>query len=60
KGFDPSNPSPAGIGLKSMQERAERLGGQFSIITQPGQGTQICLTLGNVPAEQGGPVSLPI
>ncbi|HPH95898.1 MAG TPA: histidine kinase N-terminal 7TM domain-containing protein [Anaerolineaceae bacterium] len=30
-----------GIGLISMRERAERLGGKVDIVTQPGQGTQI-------------------
>lgn len=59
KGFDPLHLSPAGIGLKSMQERAEKLGGQISINAQPGLGTQICLTIGSVPAEENGPASLP-
>jgi two-component system CheB/CheR fusion protein len=42
KGFDPETASHAqGFGLISMQERAQLIGGRFSLETQPGQGTRI-------------------
>lgn len=34
-----------GIGLQSMRERAEELGGQFSVAVAAGGGTRICATL---------------
>ena len=43
-GFDPTL-TTAGVGLKSMQERAEAIGGQLQIVTVPGQGCQITAKL---------------
>ena len=43
-GFDPEIVS-LGIGLDSMKERAERLGGVFNIISSSGKGTSIKVTL---------------
>ena len=43
-GFDPtvsSHPVPRTFGLASMRERAESLGGQLTIESQPGRGTRI-------------------
>jgi signal transduction histidine kinase len=41
-GFDPGRSSTAGgLGLRSMQERAEKLGGQLKIESQPGAGTVV-------------------
>jgi PAS domain S-box-containing protein len=39
-GFDPDTPS-GGLGLRSMQERAEKIGARLTIGSQPGQGTLI-------------------
>jgi two-component sensor histidine kinase len=40
QGFDPQAPRPERhLGLWSMRERAEQLGGRFEIISAPGQGT---------------------
>jgi signal transduction histidine kinase len=36
---------PGGVGLSSMRERAEELGGQFTICGQPGSGTTVRLEL---------------
>ncbi len=47
QGFDPQHAN-AGIGLGSMRERAELLGGQLEIRSQPDAGTQVRLVL---PAE---------
>lgn len=44
QGFDPEKVS-AGIGLNSMKERAERLGGVFNITSRSGEGTTIQVTL---------------
>jgi two-component system, NarL family, sensor kinase len=42
KGFDPAHKkSQVGLGLDSMQERAYLIGGDFSVNSQPGQGTVI-------------------
>ena len=42
-GFDPDLPRSGTIGLTSMRERAQRLGGELTIESQPGAGTQLCL-----------------
>ncbi|MCL4302209.1 MAG: GAF domain-containing protein [Anaerolineae bacterium] len=39
-----------GIGLTSMRERAERLGGSLTIISKPGEGTRV---IAQVPARRG-------
>jgi signal transduction histidine kinase len=41
-GFDPSGSFPGHLGLQSMRERTERLGGRFQIDSAPGKGTRIC------------------
>jgi len=44
KGFDPAC-NTTGFGLQGMHERAVALGGQFALISQPGAGCQIFVTL---------------
>ena len=45
-GFDPHvNSLSRGFGLISMQERADRIGGDLTILTKPGAGTKIHLLL---------------
>jgi signal transduction histidine kinase len=44
-GFDPTQDYPGHVGLKSMPERVERLGGRFSIESQPNAGTTIQVTI---------------
>jgi signal transduction histidine kinase len=41
RGFDPTGAFPGHLGLHSMRERAERLGGSLIIESSPGQGTRI-------------------
>lgn len=41
RGFDPAGPFPGHLGLRSMRERAERVGGTLSIESVPGQGTYV-------------------
>ena len=43
-GFDTSA-RHSGLGLHSMQERAESLGGSFSVASEPGRGTRIVVAL---------------
>lgn len=45
KGFDASHqPEHAGFGLIGMSQRAERLGGKLTIVSQPGQGAEIAVS----------------
>ena len=47
RGFDPHDAGPSpdgkGLGLLSMQERAERVGGSLSVQSSPGAGCQVVL-----------------
>jgi PAS domain S-box-containing protein len=40
-GFDPKGSFPGHLGLKSMQERAGRLGAIYSVASRPGEGTTV-------------------
>jgi len=42
QGFDPAGNFPGHIGLNSMRERVERVGGSFEVESQPGGGTRLC------------------
>jgi PAS domain S-box-containing protein len=44
-GFDTSGSFPGHLGLKSMPERAERLGGQVVVTSTPGAGTRVCASI---------------
>jgi signal transduction histidine kinase len=43
-GFDPASVSPDHLGLKIMRERVESIGADFSIYSEPGEGTQIFIS----------------
>ncbi len=45
KGIDVDNETAAGVGLRSMRERAEELGGTFEASPRPGGGTRIAAML---------------
>jgi signal transduction histidine kinase len=46
RGFDPQAPRPGThLGLWSMRERVEQLGGQFEVESAPGRGTKLTITL---------------
>ena len=45
KGIDVDNEAAAGVGLRSMRERAEELGGTFEASPRPGGGTRIAAAL---------------
>lgn len=44
-GFDPSLPYPGHMGLRSMSERAEQVGGKLEIRSAPGQGTWLSVRI---------------
>ena len=41
KGFDPTQPFPGHLGLRSMRERATAVGGALEVESSPGVGTQL-------------------
>jgi PAS domain S-box-containing protein len=49
-GFDPSSVPSGHLGLEGMRARAERIGAQFSVTSQPGGGTRIDVL---APIEEG-------
>ncbi len=51
-GFDAGRPTQ-GLGLVSMRERAERLGGQFALDSEPGVGTTVRVVVPNVLHREG-------
>jgi PAS domain S-box-containing protein len=50
-GFDPETSFPGHLGLKSMRERAVRVGGELRVRSAPGEGASIHVRI--VPAVQG-------
>ena len=50
QGFDPSELFPGHLGLKSMRERVEGIGGDYALQSLPGQGTTITVTVPTPPA----------
>ena len=45
RGFDPAEPFPGHLGLRSIQERAARLGGTCSLESAPAQGTYLLVCI---------------
>lgn len=45
EGFDPARRKPGHYGLRGMRERAAALGGTLEILSAPGRGTEVLLTL---------------
>jgi signal transduction histidine kinase len=45
KGFNPAADRSGGMGLNTMKERVSRLGGTLDIRSNPGQGTQVLVSL---------------
>ena len=44
-GFDPSAEFPGHLGMRSMRERAKRLGGALQIESAPARGTRVRVTV---------------
>jgi signal transduction histidine kinase len=53
-GFDPSAPRPGHLGLRTMAQRMEQLGGSLVVDTGPGRGTRVSATIPLTPPG-GGP-----
>jgi signal transduction histidine kinase len=47
QGFDPTGDFPGHLGLRSMRERLETVGGEFHLHSAPGQGTTIRAVIGD-------------
>jgi len=47
QGFDPSGDFPGQLGLRSMRERLETVGGECHLHSAPGQGTMIRAVIGD-------------
>ncbi len=45
KGFDPTASKHGHYGLLNMRERAKKCGGEVTVRSRPGEGTEICLTV---------------
>jgi signal transduction histidine kinase len=52
-GFDPGMVKPDQIGLRIMRERAESIGAEFKVASQPGEGTQISIIWQGTGPSQG-------
>lgn len=52
-GFEAAAMPHRGFGLHNMRERARRLGGELSVTSRPGQGTDVRLTLPGAEEEAG-------
>ena len=49
RGFDEGQSDGAGLGLRSMHDRAERIGASFTLITEIGFGTEIVVVCESAP-----------
>jgi signal transduction histidine kinase/ligand-binding sensor domain-containing protein len=56
RGFDAVRlPDEGGLGLVSMRERAERVGGSFDVQSTPGAGTEVRVVVGGTVAAESAP-----
>jgi signal transduction histidine kinase len=52
----PPERDPSGIGITGMRDRIEAVGGQFEIVSTPGQGTSV---RGTIPDGEREPLGRP-
>ncbi len=45
RGFDPKKVERGGLGLRNMKERVLQAGGKFRVVSKPGEGTRIVITV---------------
>ena len=57
-GFDPEGTVSTGLGLTSMQERVDALGGTIAIRSRPGAGTTLDIRVPTPPASSGVEVAM--
>jgi signal transduction histidine kinase len=55
RGFDPRRPRPGRFGLTGMRERAARVGATLTLVTAPGEGTEVVVMWGGDGPPAGGP-----
>ncbi|GJG89096.1 hypothetical protein tb265_42770 [Gemmatimonadetes bacterium T265] len=53
-GFDPATPRPGRFGLVGMRERAARVGAALTLVTAPGEETEVVVVWPGPPAAPGG------
>ncbi len=53
RGFDPATGENRGLGLRSMRERVEAMGGALMVHSAPGRGTQVIARCGRQPGAEG-------
>jgi NarL family two-component system sensor histidine kinase LiaS len=55
-GFNPeATPDQGGMGLKSIHERAEQIGGSVTICSQPGEGTSVKISIQQITVDDQRP-----
>jgi PAS domain S-box-containing protein len=54
-GFDPTKIKPTSLGMRIMRERAQTIGADFEVMSQPGKGTTVSITWNH----EDGPVAEP-
>ena len=54
QGFSPASAMGLGMGLRSMRERMEALGGELEVHSKPGKGTRVLARCKTEPGHQGG------
>ena len=55
RGFDPSSADNRGLGLRSMRERVEAMGGAMMVHSAAGRGTQVIARCGKWPGAEAPP-----
>ena len=58
-GFDPASARDAGLGLTTMRERVDLIGGRFRVISEPGCGTLVEV-VAPVPSATPAPAAVPV
>jgi PAS domain S-box-containing protein len=53
-GFDPHKIKPTSLGMRIMRERAQSIGAEFEVTSQPGQGTSVSVTWNNIDCPPDG------